>query len=140
MNLSIIVSALRSKMRFLSARGMLSIEQLFEVPLRSTSGRAEDFSLDAMSQAQYRAVRDLDSGSFVDRATNKQLQDATLALDILKWVIGIKLEEETAREKAVATRAEEKRILDALAARQAQKLAGASEEELLAQLQKIRAA
>ena len=136
MDLISIVSALRSKMRFSSTRGLLTIEQLFDVPLRAKDG----FSLDAIAQAQARVVRDLESGSFVDGTANAQLQAATAVLTVVKYVIGVLLAEENARLTAAARRAEEQRILQALQARQDQKLAGATEDELMARLKEIRAA
>jgi len=134
MDLNTLVSAVRGKMRFPSARGLLTIEQLFDVPLRAKDG----FSLDAIAQSQARVVRDLEGGSFVDGTADKQLQAATSVLAVIKYVIGILLTEESTRQTAAARRAEEERILQALRARQDQKLAGASEAELLARLEELR--
>ena len=84
--------ALRAKIRFESTKGMLSLEQLWDVPLRSTRG---DFNLDNIARAAHQANKDLGEASFVAtrRRTTEQVL-AELRLEVVKHVIAVKLKEE----------------------------------------------
>lgn len=123
--------AAQNKLRFPSCRGELTVEQLFELPLKSASG----FDLNSVAQAINKELKTTGEESFVEDVTEDPHRKAlSVALEIVKDVIKTKQEENAARLNR-AKRAEERRkILDAMSAKQDQALTAASIEELQAKL------
>lgn len=119
--------AAQNNLRFLSKHGALTVEQLFQLDLRNTSG----FDLDNVARTVNNELKAMAEESFVeDMSNNPRKKMAQVALDIVKDVIATKIEEgraaKTKREKAV----ERKKILDALSAKKDQALTAASVEDL----------
>lgn len=123
--------AARAKLRFDSPRGMLSVEDLWDLPLRTE--RDNGLSLDRMAVALHQEIKTTVETSFVDTPPkpNVELQ---LKFDIIKHVIDVKKQEEDAAKLRVERAATKARILEILARKQDEKLAQASVEELEAQL------
>ena len=92
-------TATRSKLRFASSRGELSVEQLWDVPLRARTG--DDFNLDAVAKAANKVLKGLTEESFVSTERTPAVARAETALELIKYVIATKL----AEEKAAAKRA-----------------------------------
>lgn len=118
--------AVRNKLRFASARGELSIEQLFDVPLRSR----DTFNLNAIAQAANKAVKDLSEENFVETSRTPALARAERALELVKHVIETKLAEEAAAEQRAKNKAEKAKLLEILQKKQDGKLSSLSEAEL----------
>lgn len=121
--------AAREKFRFESPKGLLGVEELFDLPLTSTvAGKANlnDIAVDLFKQ-----IKDLDNISFV---TPKKIDPTVVQrLDIVKRVIEIKQAENAAKLKTAQDK-ETLRILDeAIAAKKSEKIAGTSLEDLEAQ-------
>lgn len=89
-DINIFESASRNKIRFTSIKGELTLEQVWDVPLRSTDG----FNLDAVAQAAYIKVKNRQDASFVDQPKTKEDERNELALDIVKHIIAVKLNDE----------------------------------------------
>lgn len=88
---------LRKKYRFPSARGALSLEQLWDVPLRSKNG----FNLDEVARSLHMAIESHGDVSFVDtQEENHEVRMLTECFEAVKYVIKTKLTEENARLKA----------------------------------------
>src|SRR5580704_13803311 len=87
--------ATRNKLRFASARGELTLEQLWDVPLRSSDA----LNLDAVAKAANKAWKDLSEESFVDTAKTTAHVRLEIALEIVKYVIDAKLADERAAKK-----------------------------------------
>ena len=85
--MSIFEKAARTKLRFDTNRGMISAEQLFELPLTSSDG----FDLDSVALA-IDDKREATTKSFV-AVTNPENKTEELRLDIVKRVIEIRQEE-----------------------------------------------
>lgn len=118
--------ATRSKLRFVTPRGELSVEQLWDVPLRSK----DDFNLNTVAKAASKALKDATEESFVE--TTKTVLHIRLeaALDIVKHVIEVKLNEEAAARKRAENKLEKEKLLAILAEKQDGKLSALSENEL----------
>ena len=115
--------ATRIKLRFESTRGALSVEELWDLPLRGK------LSLDSLAKVVNRQIKSETGESFVDsRSTVDTTQE--LRLDILKHIIGVKLAEESASREAAEKREKNARIRELIAQKQDQELAGKSIEEL----------
>ena len=124
--MSIFQQASRLKLRFDSNKGLLSSEDLWDLPLTSTVNRD---NLDDIAKKLYKQLKDSNTESFVVKAvkTDEVLQ---LKFDIVKTIIDIKVAE--AEKATVAREAKEKkqRILALIAQKQDEQLAGTSLEEL----------
>ena len=107
-------NAVRQKLRFDTSLGALSVEDLWDLPLTSTKGRA---NLDDIARALHKKLRSGDDVSFVD---TERKSDATfqLGFDIVKHVIDVRLAENAA-VKLEKERAEKKqKIMGIIAAKQ----------------------
>jgi hypothetical protein len=118
--------ATRNKLRFASVRGELTVEQLWDVPLRSS----DDFNLNAIAKTANRALKDISEESFVDTSKTPTHTKRELTLEIIKHVIEVKLGEEAAAKKRAENKIERERLLEILAEKQAGKLSELPEKEL----------
>lgn len=121
--------ASRLKLRFESDRGLLSVEELWDRPLRGKT------SLDSIAQAVNKKVTEGSVKSFVDQDTSPAAEEDVLRLEILKHIISVRKNEEDEKIKAASRRQHNARIRELIAERQDDELKGKSIEELQAMLQ-----
>jgi len=126
MAINIFEYAARHKIRFASPRGELSVEQLWDVPLRSK----DDFNLNTVAKATNKALKDATEESFVE--TNRTALHVRLevALDLVKHVIETKINDEETAKKRADNKLEREKLLAILAEKQAGKLSALTEEEV----------
>ena len=119
--------ATRGKFRFQTPRGECSVEQLWDIPLRSR----DDLNLNAVAKAANATLKVLTEESFVETSTKtKEHARAETALEVVRYIIDVKLaEEETAKQRA-ENRLEKEKLLAILAEKQDGKLSAMSEKEL----------
>lgn len=123
--------AAQKGLRFPSKRGDLTAEQLFHLPLKSQTG----CDLDSVARAINNQLKDASEESFVEDTTADPRREALrVALDVVKDVIATKQAENHAALEKARKAAERKKLLDALAAKQDERLTRASVEELEKQL------
>lgn len=128
MTTNIFEYATRNKLRFASIRGELSVEQLWDVPLRSKNG--DSFDLNNIAQRANAALKEIDAENFVETRRTPAHAVCEQRLETVKYVIGVKLaEEETAKNRA-AKKQEKEKLLAILAEKQDGKLSELSEKEL----------
>lgn len=119
--------ATRLKLRFPSANGELTVEQLWDVRLRSS----DDFNLDKIARGINRELEAASAESFVDSAKNNPAKARlTAKLDIVKHVIAVKLGEEEAAKTAADNKVEREKLLRILAEKQDGKLTELSVKDL----------
>lgn len=118
--------AARTKLRFPSNRGDLSVEQLWDLPLTSKTG----FDLDTIAREVNQSLKASTEDSFVTVRVNPQKTRFELSLDILKHIIQVKLAEADATAMAAARKAEKNRLIEILDQKKDQDLLGLSTEEL----------
>jgi hypothetical protein len=121
--------ATRNKLRFASMKGDLSVEQLWDVPLRSR----DDFNLDAVAIAADKALKGA-SQSFVETTKTPEHARREMAFDVVKYVIEVKLAEEETAKKRAENKVKKEALLRALAEKQADKMSAQSEKELQRQI------
>ena len=121
--------AAKKKLRWATAKGELSVEQLFEVPLRPKPGD-NGVNLDAIAKASKRALADLSEESFVETKRTPAHALAEARLEIAKTVIALRLDDEKKAEARAANRAEAARITEILAEKKDEKLSQKTEAEL----------
>lgn len=118
--------ATRNKLRFSSPRGELTIEQLWDVPLRSR----DDFNLNAVAKTTNKALKEISEESFVETTKTPEHTRREVALEVVKYVIDTKLAEEAAAQTRAAKKQEKEKLLAILAEKQDGKLSELSEKEL----------
>ena len=124
--------ASRAKLRFETALGALSVEDLWDLPLLSDK-RRNGVCLDGLAQALSRELKESDVESFVlkqptaESAPRRKLQ---LAFDVVKHVIDVRLAEQTAAENAEKARQKKQKIMEIIAGKEDEALKGSSVEEL----------
>ncbi len=131
--MNIFERAIRRKLRFSTNRGDLTTEQLFDLPLISN----DSFDLDNVARDISRELRDINEGSFVNAKPDPRKTELELQLEIVKHAIESKQADIAAAEKRQATVEKRRRLVDALAAKEGEELAGKSREELLKELEEL---
>ena len=129
MTIDIFAFATRHKLRFQSARGELTAEQLWDVPLRTT-GSSDGFNLNSVAKTANKAWRDISEESFVATAQTPEHVRREIALEVVKYVIDVKITEEDNAKTRAANRIEKEKLLAILAEKQDGKLSELSEKEL----------
>ena len=118
--------ASRLKLRFESNKGLLSVEQLWDVPLMNPSG----FCLDHIARNVSLALKDTGEGSFVEDVIPEGKEENELRLEILKDIIAVKLAERKAKQDEKAKAQEKQRLLEILAKKKDSALEELSVEEI----------
>lgn len=120
--------ASRLKLRFDSAKGLLTVEDLWDLPLTSNTGKA---NLDDIARDLHRLLKEADEVSFVKPAQGSTESDQ-LAFDVVKHIIDVRVAERDAAAQK-AERAEKKQqILAMIAQKENEALGSTSLEELRA--------
>jgi hypothetical protein len=117
--------ASRLKLRFPTAVGSLTVEDLWDLPL--TSNRT--VSLDDIARALHQELKNSEETSFVVKTSNlnERLQ---LEFDVVKHIIDVKLAEEEAARTRAANREKKQRLQALIAEKQDESLKASSVEEL----------
>jgi hypothetical protein len=126
--------ATRSKLRFESVQGLLTVEDLWDLPLQT--GRANRASLDQIAIALNQQIKDTSSVSFVED-TPRTSEDLQLRFDIVKHIIDVKKAENAAAAAKREREATKARIVEIIARKQDQKLEETPLEELQEQLKSL---
>ena len=118
-------TATRRKIRFTSSKGLLSVEQLWDVPLRSKN----DFNLNEIAKKASLEVKEIVEENFVDSSVPGAIE-SHLKFDLVKYVIATKLQEETLSAKRAENKIEREKLLRILAEKQDGALSDLSVQEL----------
>lgn len=119
--------ATRNKLRFTTARGELSVEQLWDVPLR---GAGAGFDLNTIAKTTSKALKEISEENFVETTKTTQYTRLEVALEVVKHVISVKLADEEVAKKRAANRLEKEQLLRILSEKQAGQLSELSVEDL----------
>lgn len=128
--------ATRNKLRFASTRGELSVETLWDVPLRSSDG----FNLDAIAKTANRNLKDATEESFVTATRTPAVTRLEMTLEVVKSVIATKLADEVAAKQRAENKIKKEKLLAILAEKQDGKLSELSEKELKKQIAELEGA
>ncbi len=124
--------ASREKIRFESSKGALTIENLWDLPLQSKNG--ED--LDSVAKKVNKDLKETEEESFVNPSTTKS-RTAQLKLDIVKYIIKTRLDENKAKLEAQDKLARRKILLEALQNKQQQNIMNMTEDQIKLELEKV---
>lgn len=122
--------ATRNKLRFASIKGELTVEQLWDVPLRSR----DDFNLNVVAKTTNKALKEISEESFVETTKTMEHTRREAAMEVVKFVIETKLTEEEAAKTRAANKQKKEKLLAILAEKQDGKLSELSEKELKKQI------
>ena len=135
---SLFENATRNKYRFESSKGMITTEDLWSMPLLSTSKVSPEFDLDHVAKTLNSKIKLLEEESFVSVKTteNTQLYEQ---LEIAKYVIATKLAEQAALADKSVKRAELTKLTSILAQKQDLDMLSMSTKELEAKIASLQA-
>ena len=114
--------ATRLKLRFKSNNGMVTTEDLWDLPLSQLDGIAKDLR---------KELRDTEDSFIEEKKSNANLE---LRFEVVKHVITTKLEERDAKAKAKEVAARRQVLLEALEKKQNAALDGMSAEDIQKEL------
>lgn len=130
--------ATRQKLRFASAKGDLTTEQLWDLPLQNTSPtRDVKVDLDTLARSINHELKAQAEESFVSTKANPLKAQLELKLEIVKHIIADKLAAAEKAKKASDNRAERERLMDVLKRKQDQELENLSPEEIQKRLEAL---
>ena len=132
--MNIFERAARAKLRFDSPVGELTAEQLFDLPLTAKETKP---NLDSIARAVNRELKEIVDGSFVEVKPDPRKADLELRLELLVHVIESKKADKAAAEARAANAQRKQKLLDALAQKDDQALAGMSREDIQAESNKL---
>jgi len=122
--------ASRQRMRFATKQGLLTVEDLWSVPLTvSTATSARTTSLDQIAMDLNVKVNESNDMSFVVKKT-KASQEYTLAFDIVKHIIAVRLSDIEANQNAEVNKQKKDKLMNLIAEKKDNNLAEKSLEEL----------
>lgn len=122
--------ATRLKLRFLTSGGVLSAEDMWDLPLTGpTTGK----NLNDIAKSLSKEVKADAEEDFIKLKTSED-KELALRFDIVKHIIGVRLAEREAEVDKEAVKAKRQQILGILADKEAEELMGKTPEELKAML------
>lgn len=124
--------ASRQKLRFESAKGTLAVEDLWDLPLTSQTGKA---NLDEIARQLYKKVKENTEISFVTPTAEDS--ESQQKLDIVKHIIDVRLRETEAASQARIKAETKQKILEIMDRKKDEALSNASLEELQARLNSL---
>ncbi|QGZ16335.1 hypothetical protein Hena1_01850 [Erwinia phage Hena1] len=122
--------ATRQKFRFESPRGLLTVEDLWDLPLTGA------VSLDTVSKLANRDVKASEEESFVANTTAQNTK-ATLKLEVLKYIIAIRKDEIAERQSLKQRQERKQKLLELLAAQDAAEDQKLSRADILKELEAL---
>ena len=111
--------AVRNKVRF-PFKGMISVEDLWDLSLTN---------LDSIYKTLNKQVKQSEEESLLSTKTNADTELA-VQIDIVKYIVSVKLAEQEAREKAAAKKEQRQKIMSVIAAKEDEELQNSSVDDL----------
>jgi hypothetical protein len=124
--------ATRLKLRFDSPKGLLTTEDLWDLPLTSTRGA----NLNDIAKGLNRELKAAADEDFVNPVVKPDIVPQ-LKFDVVKHVIDVRLAENDAARLSAERRDKKDRLLELIARKQDESLAAKSVEELQAMVESL---
>ncbi len=126
----------QNRLRFPTTVGNLTVEQLFQLPLRSEVGAVD---LNTVAKTINAELKDKNEDDFVGTDTLTPAKERLIvALDIVKDVIKTKQDENKAAREQSDRLAQKRKILDLISTKKDEKLSSQSIEDLEKQLAELK--
>lgn len=126
MEVNIFEYAVRNKVRF-PFRGLISVEDLWDLSLAN---------LDSIYKSLNKQAKQSDEESLLSTKTNVDTE-LEIKINIVKYIVSIKLEERKARENETMKKIQKQKIMSAIAAKEDEALQNTSIEDLKKMLNNI---
>lgn len=133
MNISdLFLAAARQKFRFESSKGQLTVEDLWDLPLTSQTGKV---CLDEVARNLYQKMNEAKNISFV----TPKVEDETVQqkFDIVKYVIEVRIAERDEAAKAKQRAERRQNLMDLIAQKETNALAELSVDDLKKMLAEV---
>ena len=122
-----------NKYRFETNGGVLTVEDLFDLPIKSERGRLDLYSIaSGLAEGMGKNDNEMLAGIFSEEV--KVNTEAKTKFDIVQRVVEMKRAENKARLDKVNNKAEKEKLLEALARKKDQAIDQLSQEDLEAKL------
>ena len=118
--------ATRQKLRFQTNKGLLTVEDLWDLPLTSNHGRT---NLDDIARMLHSDLKNDNNVSFVVKV-RKSDEPTQVAFDIVKHIIDVKLVERDAAQLAATMKEKKQQIMQLIANKEQSALAEMPLDEL----------
>ena len=127
MSINIFEQASRKRLRFESGKGLLTVEDLWELPLTSATGKA---NLDDIARGLHQQLEKQPRVSFVKNTASEPDADVQLAFDLVLHIINVRVTENEVAASARARAEQKQRLMALIKQKEDEQLAGSSLEEL----------
>lgn len=124
--MELFAEASRLRLTFKTSQGTANVDDLWDLPLTSTRGQ---LTLDDIAIGLDKQLKDSGTTSFVKKSTRPN-EILKLKFDVVLYIIGVRQEEEEAAEIKRANLEKKKQILDIIADKENEELAGKPIQEL----------
>ena len=124
--MNIFEKATKQKLRVQTSIGLLTVEDLWHLPLSGVP-----ISLNEVGKSLKRIIKDNSEEDLVDDGSLKRQNTEELSLEIIKYIISVKQDEEDERKVLLAKADRKRKLVAALARRRDNDLEEKSEEELI---------
>lgn len=122
--------ASRAKLRFDTPKGGLSAEDLWDLPLTATAGKA---NLDDIARGLFRDLKSTaEEVSFVQPTSSQANESKQVAFEVVKHVISVRVKERDDAQQAAERREKKQAILQLIDKKKNLELEGKSVDELQA--------
>jgi restriction endonuclease S subunit len=118
--------AVRNKVRF-PFKGMISVEDLWDLSLTS---------LDSIYKTLNKQIKQSEEESLLTTKTSVDTE-LEIQITIVKYIVSVKLEEQAAREKAAAKKAQKQKIMSIIATKEDEALQNSSVDDLRKMLDEL---
>ena len=122
--------ASRNKLRFASVRGEITLENLWDAPLRSRDG----FDLNAIAKSANATWKAATEENFVETTRTEAHVRLEVALDVIKHVIAAKLDDEATARRRADNKAKKEKLLAVLERKQDERLDSLSMKDIQKQI------
>ena len=126
-------SATRLKVKFETTKGMITVEDLWDIPLTS---RTTGFSLDDIAKNLNKQVKESAEESFVVKKSTKN-ETLELKFEIIKYIIKRRLEEREAANNELAKATQKEKLLQLLSEKKDENLKSKTVEEIEQMLKEL---
>lgn len=125
-------TATREKYTFPSSKGELTVTELWDLPLTSKN----NVDLDTVAKAINKQLKESDEESFVTATTGKS-KTLQMKLEVVKYIIKVKMDENEAKRTAADKLARKKVLMEALEQKQQQEILRMTPDQIKAELEKL---
>lgn len=126
--MDLFLQATRRKLRFPTSVGNVDVERLWELPL---TANGEKSNLNSTAKTLSAQIRLMGEENFVASEPTPALTELNLKLEIVKFIIATKLDEQRVRNEQLARAQEKSVLLDILHRKEMQELENMSKEDIL---------